>query len=115
MQQFFVRGIFNREHREIPVPCRITLTRQSNTVLDDDNLMMSLKWVRDELSECILKVEPKFYKTKKGKLVQMKGRADSDPRIKWEYKQEKKQRLGVKIEIEPLDLSDPLQEPSAHE
>lgn len=43
--------------------------------LDDDNLQMSMKYIRDYLAKWILG----------GKL----GQKDSDARIKWEYYQEK--------------------------
>ncbi len=60
-----------------------------------------MKWVRDQVSECILPEKTKTYVTDKGKLRTLKGRADDDPRLHWEYAQEKSKTMGVRIEIEP--------------
>ena len=106
-QQFFVRALFHGLDRKVPVPCKVTLTRLNSRALDDDNNVSSMKFVRDEISECIFPEKRKFY-VKKGKAIPVKGRADCDPRIKWEYAQEKSQKMGVRIEIEPLT-----QEPEA--
>lgn len=95
-QQFFIRAIFNTQGKEIELPCRITLIRCASRLLDDDNLVSAFKWVRDEISECIL-----LGHTNR-RLRTPKGRMDCDPRIKWEYAQEKSKVQGVRIEIEPL-------------
>jgi hypothetical protein len=67
--------------------------------LDDDNLRFSLKWIRDEISECLIPEKRKSYVDKNGKLRHLKGRADDDERITWDYAQEKNQTYGVRIEI----------------
>ena len=100
-QQFFVRALFHGLDKEIPMPCKIKLTRLNSRGLDDDNLVSAFKFLRDEISECIFPEKRKHY-MKKGKAISIKGRADSDPRIKWEYAQEKSQRMGIRIEIEPI-------------
>lgn len=106
-QQFFIRSLFRRETSETPLPCVITMTRVSPRLLDDDNLRTAFKWIRDEISECIFPEKTSHYISKSGRKIKIKGRADSDPRIKWEYAQEKGKTLGVKIEIAPhiADLS----------
>lgn len=100
-QQFFVRRLFALESTEMPLPCVITLTRLSTHSLDEDNLCAAFKWVRDEISECLLEREAKTYQNKNGKTVSLKGRSDANPSISWVYKQEKAKRMGVRIEIEP--------------
>jgi hypothetical protein len=100
-QQFFVRSLFNHEAWQIYLPCIITLTRRSMRFLDsDDNLPMAFKFIKDELSECILAPKRKYYQNKKGAWIPIKGRYDNDPQIIWKYAQEKSKRLGIKIEID---------------
>lgn len=100
-QQFFVRSLFNQNSEPIQLPCVVTLTRLSRGVLDsDDNLPMCFKWVKDELSECLIPEKRGHYITKKGKIKAIKGRADSDPRITWQYAQEKNKIAGIRIKIE---------------
>lgn len=69
------------------VPCTIKLTRLGPKTLDyDDNLRMAFKWIKDYIADQILP-------------GQAAGRADGDPRIKWEYDQEKSKTYAIKIEI----------------
>ena len=103
-QQFFIRQLFARETREIAVPCVITLTRCASRDLDDDNLRSAFKWIRDEISECIFPEKRSTYISRKGKVIEVKGRADSSPLIKWQYAQEKAKIKGIKIQIEPLTV-----------
>jgi hypothetical protein len=64
-----------------PMPVIVTLTRYAPRPYDDDNLIPAFKYIRDAVSEHILgEVDNKKYRP---------GRADSDPRIKWKYAQEK--------------------------
>jgi|ERR1700722_3085104 len=99
-QQFFVRASFSKLKEPISVPCTVVLTRQAPRALDEqDNLRMALKWIADEISDFIFPEKLKFYMNKKGKIVPMKGRSDSDVRIKWDYKQEKSSKYAVKVEI----------------
>jgi hypothetical protein len=99
-QQFFVRELFKTETQIILLPCRVKMTRLSPRMLDeDDNLRMAFKWIKDEISECLIPEKAGFCITKKGKFRKIKGRADSDARISWEYAQEKSKIGGVRIEI----------------
>jgi hypothetical protein len=88
LQQQFVKLSFERHAGgKVVLPCKIRLTRLGMRFLDrHDNLRMSLKWVVDQLADCI----------SPGKA---KGRADDDPRIEWEYAQEKHPISAVRIEI----------------
>jgi hypothetical protein len=68
---------------------------------EDDNLRMAFKWVKDEISECLIPSWRKVYVTPQGQVREIKGRADSDKRISWQYAQEKGKKLGIRIEITP--------------
>lgn len=70
------------------LPCCVRLTRLAPGMgLDeDDNLRMSLKYIKDYIADCLI---PGL----------SAGRADSDKRIKWMYAQEKNPILAIKIEI----------------
>jgi len=107
-QQFFIRSLFNNETQKIPLPCIVKMIRISPRSLDDDNLTMAFKWIRDEISECLLPQTKKVCVSRKGKFIEIKGRADSDNRIKWQYAQEKKATHGIRIEISSSSLSEPL-------
>jgi hypothetical protein len=99
-QQFFVRALFHGLKQEIPIPCTVTLTRLNSRPLDEDNNVSAMKWIRDEISECIFPEKRKSY-VSKGKVRSIKGRADDDSRISWKYAQEKSKTLGIRIEIDP--------------
>ena len=72
---------------KVQLPCIIKLSRLSPRLLDTgDNLPMSLKYIRDSISEYI-------FPNKKA------GRADDDPRIEWQYAQEKSKKKAVRIQI----------------
>jgi hypothetical protein len=68
-----------------PLPCVVTLTRESSGTLDDDNLPGALKGVRDGIADKL-------------------GIKDNDPRVAWRYGQAKvpQQRYGVRIELETV-------------
>ena len=85
---------------KIPLPCVIKLTRISPRTLDDDNLSMSLKWIRDSISEHIFP-EKTIGRSRKipGKSVKLAGRADDDERISWQYGQEKGNPQSIRIDI----------------
>lgn len=70
---------------EAPLPCTVTLTRQSPRALDDDNVRGALKAVRDEVAAFL-------------------GVDDRDPRVRWEYAQEKTTAgtYGVRVLIEEV-------------
>jgi hypothetical protein len=66
-------------------PMRVTLTRIAPCRLDDDNLAISFKHVRDGIADWL-------------------GINDRDQRIEWRYAQQKgaPKTYAVRLEIEPL-------------
>lgn len=99
-QQFFVKQLFVKEFNKIPIPCHIKLVRLSPRMLDSDNLVFAFKWIRDEVSENLFLEKRTFYVNKKGKILTLKGRQDSNSLVTWEYDQEKNPVLGIRIEID---------------
>lgn len=73
------------ENPQVSLPCTIRMVRISPRVLDDDNLQTALKHVRDVLADLLI---PGL----------ARGRADNDPRIRWEYEQ-KKGTMSLEITI----------------
>jgi hypothetical protein len=61
--------------RILPYPCTVRLTRGGKRQLDSDNLQYAFKYIRDEIASFIL---PGL----------ARGKADDDPKIKWEYCQQ---------------------------
>ena len=51
-QQFFVQ-LAMKPHK-VQLPCTVKMIRLSSRELDDDNLASAFKWIRDELSECLI-------------------------------------------------------------
>jgi hypothetical protein len=98
-QQFFIKLSYSKNVNDLRLPCDVKMVRLSPRFLDDDNLVSSFKYIRDELSECILPEYRKVYIDKNGKTKQIRGRADSDSRISWSYSQEKSIFMGIRIEI----------------
>ncbi len=98
-QQLTVRLSFWHYMTLYKLPAIVTITRLAPRVLDDDNLVSALKWIRDELAEIMLPDIPAHYMCCHGRIMSQKGRCDSDPRIKWRYDQEKRKEYGVRIEI----------------
>lgn len=87
-QQFFVKKSLKPFQGQIFIPCRVTLTRLGGRALDEhDNLRMAFKYIVDEIADFLCP-------------GQKKGRADDDKRIEWCYAQEKRNILGIRIEIE---------------
>ena len=99
-QQFILRWGLKNYMCMLKVPCTVKLTRLSPRTLDSDNLLTSLKYIRDEISEILIPEKKKYYLSKQGRAVPIKGRADDDPRIKWEYDQQKSKTQSVMIEID---------------
>lgn len=62
------------------LPIKVNLCRLGGRSMDDDNLSVSMKYLRDAVAD-------------------MLGTKDNNPLIKWTYSQQKNDRLGVKIEI----------------
>jgi hypothetical protein len=65
----------------VQIPCTVRLTRISSGTLDSDNLPASLKSVRDQIAA-------------------LSGVDDADPRIKWEYAQERINRRQYEVKLE---------------
>jgi hypothetical protein len=65
-----------------PLPVTVRLVRLSAGELDDDNLRAALKAVRDGVADRL-------------------GVADNDPRVRWQYAQERCKRgtYGVRLEL----------------
>ncbi len=99
-QQCFVKQLYMKEIQPIELPCIVTMIRLGPRILDDDNLASAFKYIRDEISECLIPEKKGIYVRKDGKIIKIKGRADSDERIKWQYSQEKSAKYGIRIEIE---------------
>lgn len=88
------------EKQKIELPCTIKFIRLGPRFMDEeDNLRMAFKWIKDEVGACLFPDKVATYITKKGKVQENKGHADSDKRVTWEYGQEKASRLGIRIEI----------------
>lgn len=123
-QQFFIRLLLITSKPEIILPCKITLIRISPRLLDDDNLVGSLKYIRDEISayinpEKVVKCK-KINKNNKIVLYENKGHADNDKNITWAYAQKngktythdesyayEKGKMYIRIEIESaIDVID---------
>jgi hypothetical protein len=98
-QQEILRLLIQNNIGLVQLPCHIKLTRLSPRQLDPDNLPPALKYIQDELAE-MLTGKGGFYITKKGKVKAIKGHADNDKRMTWEYTQEKSARIGVRITIQ---------------
>jgi hypothetical protein len=86
IQKVHIRLWWLNEKPEIQLPCKIKLTRLSSRLLDDDNLVMAFKWIRDTIA---------------GEIFPSKapGHADNDARLTWEYGQQKGKEKAIKIEI----------------
>ncbi|HLT41931.1 MAG TPA: hypothetical protein VKZ95_04435, partial [Sphingobacteriaceae bacterium] len=84
------RGIislkWNSSAPEINLPCEVTLIRCANKELDEDNLAIAFKGIRDHVADFLI---PGLNK----------GQADGDPRITWVYGQEFSKIRGVRIRI----------------
>jgi hypothetical protein len=83
-----LRGELGRT--EMALPCVITLIRVSPRDLDQDNLIVAFKCVRDVVADLLIPG------------LQM-GRADSDPRITWHYDQRKgkPKENAIEVKIRP--------------
>lgn len=63
------------------LPCVVTITRLANSNgLDSDNLLSSAKGIRDQIAAWL-------------------GVDDRDPRVTWEYAQERAKEYGVRVEV----------------
>ena len=76
-----ISAMYYQQSMWITLPCRITLVRMGPQALDTDNLSISAKHVRDGIADA-LQLD------------------DADPRLTWEYAQERRKTYGVRVEIE---------------
>ena len=98
-QQFFIRCLFNVDGNVLRPPCEVKMIRVGPRYLDkEENLPCALKWVKDEIADCLQPDKVKTYVDKKGKIRKIKGRTDDNPEITWLYDQEKG-KTGIRIEI----------------
>lgn len=98
-QQFLIRMSFERHVKNLKLPCCVTIIRLSPRELDDDNLPMSVKSIRDEIAQCIFPETRGIYFTRSGRIKSKKGHGDRDQRVKWQYGQEKRAKQGIRIEV----------------
>jgi len=92
IQKRWIWVTFQKEKPKIPIPCHIKLTRVASEKLDDDNLPVSMKYIRDALADQIFPGLPP-------------GRADDKKLgLTWEYDQDIVGRsLSVLIQFFSLD------------
>lgn len=88
-QELIIKGRWNRERPALTLPVVVKLTRIGVRELDDDNLRIALKHVRDVIADLIRPGLPP-------------GQADGSSLIKWDYAQSKGKVRSVRIEIYPL-------------
>ena len=86
-----IRYIWNSSSiRNVKLPVTITLIRLAPRTLDDDNLVAAFKSARDTVADLLIPgLAP--------------GRADDNPKIKFEYKQMKSKEYAFKIEAQELN------------
>lgn len=105
-QQYFLRLAYSRYLPHLVIdtvlgePCyQIKMIRIAPRKLDSDNLVSAFKFFRDEIAELLIPEKALSYINKKGKLQKIKGRADSDERIVWQYDQLTDRAYSVRIEV----------------
>ena len=91
-QKKAIWGLFMKERPQIILPCVIHIIRISPRQLDSDNLLTSLKYIRDAIAEQLIP----------GKAV---GRADDSRDLAWRYSQEKGKPQAIKIILRPFPQS----------
>ena len=73
-----VWAALSTQPRKVPLPCHVVITRISPRPLDPDNFIAAAKTVVDTIADWLIPGLPP-------------GKADSDPRITWQYLQRKGQ------------------------
>lgn len=93
-QRMVLKAYLDKECYLPPLPCIVRLTRYAPRSFDDDNLQMSFKWIKDAIADMMIPGKPL-------------GHADNDPRIKWEYFQEKTKgsEYYFTVEVESVQSS----------
>ena len=74
----------------LALPLVVKMTRLSPRELDDDNLCSSLKATRDGIADALAALLT-------GATPKLKG--DRDPRVRWEYAQERSGTKAVRVEV----------------
>lgn len=86
----------------LTLPAQITLTRVGPRLMDEDNSIASLKYIRDEIANVLVfSTCPNSHRI--ALYQKISGVADSDPRLSWKYRQEQSKRYFVRVEIQPIE------------
>lgn len=86
-QKLAIRSFMDIDSPEITMPCTIKLIRIAPREMDEDNVIYSFKYVKDQIADYI-------------KPGLAPGRADDDKRMTWLYSQEKGEPRYYAIRIE---------------
>lgn len=76
-----------KEKPGILLPCKVILTRLGPRLWDEINNIYSFKGLQDSITQMIFPEKAR-------------GQGDNDPRITWQYGQQKAKTKGVRIQIE---------------
>ena len=92
-----VKAMLKHRLKDIQLPAIVVLTRVGPRALDYDNMVGSLKSIRDAVADLLIPGLPP-------------GRADGDPRLEWSYKQKKglSREYAVIVEVLPLPKEEDL-------
>lgn len=86
LQKTLLQLRWQKEKPNVPLPCKVKLTRLAPRKLDSDNLVYCFKHIRDVIADLIRPgLSP--------------GQADSCDLIKWDYSQESAPGRSIRIEI----------------
>lgn len=83
-QKTCIKWEFLTNSPKATLPCVVEMCRMFPRKFDDDNLQGAFKYIRDAIADGLIP----------GKKA---GMADSDPRIKWVYSQEKSSAQKIRI------------------
>lgn len=85
LQKFHVRVELQGLIGKVRLPCIVSLTRYAPRLLDGhDGLPFSFKWIVDTIADLLIPgLRP--------------GMADSDPRITWQFYQQKSKAYGLRV------------------
>ncbi len=86
IQKRWVWVFFQREGHFIPLPCHIKLIRVGKKLLDDDNLPVSMKHIRDCIADNIFPGLPP-------------GKADGRKELSWSYDQQIGKEYAVIVQF----------------
>lgn len=91
-QTLILKSYLKAKCSSVNLPIKIIITRIAPRPLDFDNLAMSVKFIRDQLAAFFIP-------------GQQMGRADNDPRLYFEYMQNKgiPKQYAIRITIVPIE------------